>query len=309
MTARSFSRARTSVFGLMLATACLAIAGVLAMFAAPPGTPMSGALSGVCIVAFAAVAGFSLWVSMEATACAQVLGEGKGGHGWAQLIAWVCAIFTGLVSIAGAHLGYAVITEAPNDLPPMWAVDIGGLGLAFVKPGMSFVIEACVSADRIDVEARDLLLEARDQRIRELERECRDLREGRASAPSAPARSTGPINLAEARAKAAAKKKRLQQARAALAGGLAASVGVGDLAAAAEIANPTPIEESLERPQRSGYIPTMVEIEDARAALHRRGILASSRSVSRYLGCTRQRLAEVWPKGTPLDVNLTPLAL
>ncbi|HRE43925.1 MAG TPA: hypothetical protein PKY87_08120, partial [Terricaulis sp.] len=62
-------------------------------------------------------------------------------HKWpAFVIAVIVAVVTGLVSLAGAHLAWAVLSGQPDELPGWDAVHAAGLALAFVKPAQSFVI-------------------------------------------------------------------------------------------------------------------------------------------------------------------------
>lgn len=145
-----FKREQLAVDGLTLATGVLVVFGILAMFAAEPDTPLADAMFVICLIAFATLAGLSLWVSQAAAACAQILDDAP----WARGTAWACAAFTGVVSMVGPHLAFAVLTDQPEQLPPMWAVDIAGALLAGVKPAMAFVIRACRSKAQREEQAR-----------------------------------------------------------------------------------------------------------------------------------------------------------
>jgi len=127
------------VWGLLGATAALAVAGIAARFL-PLDAADAKALEGFCVLALAGVAGFSLAVANSAaTAISALAGKGKP---IALGLAVIVAIITGLVSLAGVHLAWAVLTGQPDALPSWDAVHAAGFALAFVKPAQSFVIGA-----------------------------------------------------------------------------------------------------------------------------------------------------------------------
>lgn len=141
MDARAITWANRFVWGLVLSTAALAVAGIAAMFLDLPAEWV-GRLEAVCVIALACVAGFALGVANSAAAAMRSLAGDKETIA-AFWLALVVAGLTGLVSLVGVHIGWAVLTDAPQQLPSWEAVDAAGLGLAFVKPAMSYVIAAC----------------------------------------------------------------------------------------------------------------------------------------------------------------------
>lgn len=180
--ARAFFWSRAAVGGLVISTASLAVVGVCAMFLDLP-PDWAAFVRAVCVVSFACVAGFALGVAQVATAAAQTL-QGKPEFLTAFKLALWCAVLTGCVSLAGVHLGWSLLTGHTDALPPWWAVDLGGLGLAFVKPAMSFVIEACVTVDRAEIKVAEDAVTARLDAIAAEERAARRVRAEPTPAPS-----------------------------------------------------------------------------------------------------------------------------
>jgi hypothetical protein len=171
MEARDFKFAKRSVTGLTIATGAMAFAGVLSLF----GEMFAAAapvLRAVCIFAFAFIAVFALCVSQAASSCAMLL---KGDeHRAVRYTAWVIAFMTALVSVGGGYLAEGVLKGHPPSLPPLLAMIAGSLALAFVKPAMAGIITACEELQRVVEKARDVLLETKEARITELERQLRE---------------------------------------------------------------------------------------------------------------------------------------
>lgn len=183
MATRTFKRERLAVDALIGATAVLCVAGVAVQFMPLPedsAARVRAALTLVCTVAFAGVAGFSLWVANGAAACAQILAKHHGVEARQSFAFWIaltCAAATGLVSVVGVHLGWMILIDERQALPPIVAIDAAGFALAFVKVAMGFVIEACERIADAEAQQHDALLDMRARRIAELETEVRRLKE------------------------------------------------------------------------------------------------------------------------------------
>jgi len=324
---RSFFWSRVFVGGLVVCCAVLAVGGFLATFAILPA-PWPSALRWLCVLAFAGVAGFSLGVAQMATAMAQAL-QGRPEHLIAFRLAIACAVLCGLVSLAGVHLGWCLISGRRDGLPEWWVVDIAGALLGAVKPAMTFVIEACRSASRADVAAAKAAADALDraaaERAADADRQA-SLRRAelaaRAPAAAADAATDAPEKAATAAPVASLAAERAKRASAgqgackgsgkaqggAHRGGAlkaavaaAATLSAASAPALAHEAAAAPLSQPAATPARpAGYLPSLDEIEQAREALHRRGIVPAFRSVAGHIGCSRHAVAKVWPKGVPL---------
>lgn len=297
MQERSFIRAEASVLGLVVSTAALAVAGVLA-FGPDPASQLGLSLKQACVIAFAGVIGFALWVSMAATQLAAIL-KGRAEHQVALKLAVGVAILCGMVSVAGAHLGFAVFRGAPESLPAWWAVDLGGLGLGFVKPAMAFVIQAGREVSRAEIAANEAheAAEARAAADRSLAADAAARAERLALAAPAPAQIAAPSPAPKPKPKPKVNRgARVAMAAAAVLTPAAAGVAFADQA-------PAPISQTEIQAKPTGYRPSVDEIEQAREQLHRRGIVCSTRTVAAQIGCSRQALSKVWPKGVPLAFN------
>jgi len=170
MEARDFKFAKFAVWGLLICTGVLTFAGVMSLFGDMfEGT--AGPIKTVCILAFGGIAVFALAVCQAAAACAIYLKPGA-----ARNVAWVIAIVTALVSVAGVYLGDAVLNNHPASLPPIEAMICGAVALAMTKPAMSAIIMSCEMQAGVEAEARDALLTAKDERIAALERELQAAR-------------------------------------------------------------------------------------------------------------------------------------
>lgn len=138
--ARSFVLARWLVAALVVCTALLTVSGIAAQYF-DLGPEWNARLEMACAASFAGIAVFALATSQVAAAMAQTLSKSKE-HKLAFRMAAGCTLVTGAISVGGAHMGALVLGLNPV------LVDIGGLLLAFVKPCMSFVAEACDEIER-----------------------------------------------------------------------------------------------------------------------------------------------------------------
>ncbi len=273
----------------------MAVVGILTMFNALPDD-LVPFMRFVLIVAAAGVAAFALITAQMATAMAQVL-LGSDEHRLALKLSIACALLCGLVSLAGVHLGWAVLSNHPEDLPPWWAVDLGGLGLMFVKPAQAFVIEACraVERDRLnalhaaDAERQDKAAERRAK----LESDALERRRLEAAKNDTPPSSI--VRLSDVRPK----PHKGRRVVAAVMTGAAALTGAHGAAAV----QPPQIEQAAQRPPEHRR-PSMDEIDTAREALHARGQTPSYRTVAEHLCVRLCDVRAVWPKGKSFAIQV-----
>lgn len=200
---RDLSFARACILGLVLATAALAVAGIIAMFLVDLPAPWPGRLYGLCVIAFAAVALFALGVAQAAAAAAAVLiGRPEKKFRAAFWIATGCAALCGMTSAAGVHLGWAILTDARDALPSPALIDAAGVLLAFTKPLMGFVIQCVEEVGRLEAKDAD---DARLAAARALDLASA---QARVHAAAEAANDSAPLQVARARpsqARAAAK--------------------------------------------------------------------------------------------------------
>lgn len=144
---RSFVLARWLVAALVFCTALLTVSGIASQYF-DLGPEWNPRLKMACAASFAGIAVFSLATSQVAASMAQTLSKSEH-HVAAFRMAVGCTLVTGAISVGGAHMGAIVL-----GLDPL-LVDIGGLCLAFVKPCMSFVAEACDEIEKAAKLAED----------------------------------------------------------------------------------------------------------------------------------------------------------
>lgn len=293
MDKRDFWLAKLSVGGLLISTAVLVVAGVLSLFGQIIGD-WAPILKASCILGFAGIAGFALWVAQSAASCAQVL-DGEEYTG-ARRTAYFCAGITGAVSLAGVYLGDAVLNGHPVTLPPIETMLVAGFFLAYIKPAMTFVITACESKERGRVDATDAIVQAKDARIATLERELRDLTRRLGAAESVSPEPSQPTNVEVLDRRRPRGGKGLGTAVAATAAALT------PLAATAHEAQPAAIVQAAERAPEARQ-PALEEIEDARYQLNLRGVRPSLRTVAAHLNVRKCDIEAVWPKGVPLAIS------
>lgn len=138
--ARSFVLARWLVAALVVCTALLTVSGIAAQYF-DLGPKWNSIIRMCCAASFAGIAVFALATSQVAASMAQTLSK-SDGHKLAFRMAVACTLVTGAISVGGAHMGAVAL-----GLDPL-LVDIGGFLLAFVKPSMSYVSEACAEIAR-----------------------------------------------------------------------------------------------------------------------------------------------------------------
>lgn len=289
MKERDFTLAKASVWGVLIGTFILVVAGVLSLFrdVIPEAAPL---LKGACILGFAIIAGFALAVAQSAAACAAFLPKGSRG------LAYACAGITGLVSIAGVYLGDSILSDQPASMPPLWAMLIGALALAFIKPAMANVIAACEVHQGLASASFDAVIGAKDARIATLERELRDLTRRLGASESAAPEPSQPTNVEVLDKRRPRGGKGLGTAVAATAAALT------PLAANAHEAQPAAIVQAAERAPEARQ-PALEEIEDARYQLNLRGVRPSLRTVAAHLNVRKCDIEAVWPKGVPLAIS------
>lgn len=288
MKERSFIWSRVFLIGLVVSTAVLTVAGVLATyFVALLPDGWEATLTLICAAAFAGIAGFAMATSQMAAAMAQTL-KGRAGQRVAFWMAVGCAVATGLISVGGVHLGAGVL-----GLDPLW-LDIAGGALVIVKPSMAFITQACrdaVAADAAAAEAAEHALDrAASERSANADREVLLARlkqqpsgEGALPAPANDERPALPTPTRRARRP----KRRNRTARAAAAGVIATASALGGAAAFAE-APPAIVRADATPPRPAGYTPTLDEVEQAREALARRNLAPTQQAIADHIGCTRK---------------------
>jgi len=161
---RTFFWSRFVVLGLLASTAALAVVGVCAAYLDLPADA-GDAVRRICVIAFAAVAGFALTVAQSAAALLPTL-KGKPDRAAGFWIAVFCAVLCGLVSLVGVWLGHGVLTGHVKQIAEGLII-AGGLGLTFVKPAMSYVIAECEAVDKEDAKADGAAEDARLERAAE----------------------------------------------------------------------------------------------------------------------------------------------
>lgn len=229
----TFRFAKAALWGLVICTGALAVLGVLSLFG-------DGA-RGPIIAAFAGMVFCSLCVSQVAAACAQQL---TAKTPVARFLAYLCAAVTGLASVAGVFLGDAVLRGDHPQLPPVAFMIAGGFVLSFVKQAMSFVIAACERQARAEAKSDDNVIQVKDARIAELERELAQAKKASQDKPVAQA----PVN-----------RRATRHAARSLARAIASEKPVGQSGRVA----PVEVEEC----QTEFRDVTMTEIEDACRAI------------------------------------------
>lgn len=189
MKERDFTLAKLSVRGMLAGTFVLVVAGVLSMFGevVPAAVPY---LKGACIVGFTIIAAFALAVAQSAAACAAFLPRGERG------LAYTIAFITGGVSVLGVILADAVLGNHPASMPSLWVMVPAAFALAFVKPAMANVVAACEVQEGVRIQERDIVLQAKDERIAELERLLRDIKRDIASLPAPTLRNKDGMDFA-----------------------------------------------------------------------------------------------------------------
>lgn len=140
--ARSFILARWLVAALVVCTALLTVSGIAAQYF-DLGPDWNTRLEMACATSFAGIAVFALATSQVAASMAQTLSK-SAEHRIAFRMAIGCTLVTAAISVGGAHMGAIVLGLDP------FLVDAAGLCLAFVKPCMSFVSEACAEIARAE---------------------------------------------------------------------------------------------------------------------------------------------------------------
>lgn len=305
MKPRTFHWSNAAVLGLLFCDVALCVSGTFTALRQHELTPdQVGAAKFVCVLAFAGVAGFSLAVTQAAASVGQYLhGRGKG---FAEAMAWSCAVACALVSVFGMQLAGALLNGEETFKLDAVALAAAGFFMTFVKPAMGVALSAARDvSDELAAAAKeraDAADRASSERSAQADRDANTERariaaeaSARAAAESAPAGNVA--NLADARAKKKPRPANGRRAAAAAAGAIVAVTGAGATQAAAE---PAAIVRPAVEAKPVGYTPSMEEIEQAREALHRRGVNPAFKSVAAHIGCSRQAVAKVWPKGAPL---------
>lgn len=260
MDKRTFTFAKVTTWGLLISTGAIAFVGVLAMNIAEFPEALD-AFKFVCIVGFALVVLFALCVSQAAAACALYLkGPDYRRSRWGAIgISGV----TSTVSLAGGLLGHALVAGHPLAMPPMPAMFCGLLALMFVKPGMAAVIMACEERADGVAGARDIVLEVKDKRINDLEREVSELKKALRDKPEPVARASASASRA-----------------------VAAALKGQHPTGPSRRAEP----QSNERVEADFRTPTLDELKTACEALFRRDTTPSLRLVANECGVPKSRI-------------------
>lgn len=143
MNKRTFHWSNAVVIGLLACDVALTVSGALSHL-------MQGELAAadlslarwVCVMAFAGVTGFALGVTQAAASAAQML-HGKPEHVFARRLAWICALLCAGVSVFGVEMAGDLLTGETTVRLDRTLLLAAGLGLAGIKPAMSFVLNAC----------------------------------------------------------------------------------------------------------------------------------------------------------------------
>ena len=147
-------------WGLTISGGALAVVSVLAYFL-PDTIIKPDAARLLCVIAFAAMVGFSV-ACANCTAAAAQHAISRQGHFYAATFwpAIACTLGFCVTTGIGVHLGWVLMTQgiASHDLPDARLVNGAAVFIALAKPGMNWIIEGRKAIDkdeRAEAEAKE----------------------------------------------------------------------------------------------------------------------------------------------------------
>lgn len=170
---RSYAWSYLLSWGLTISGGALAVVSVLAYFL-PASMVDPDATRLLCVIAFAAMVGFSVACANCTAAAAQHAISRRRKYPAVLWPALLCTLGFCLASGIGVHLGWALMTQGvtAHDLPDAWVVNSAAIFIALAKPAMNWIIEGRKGIDRDDAAeaqiAEDARLDAARQRDRDI---------------------------------------------------------------------------------------------------------------------------------------------
>lgn len=162
-------------FGLTASGGALAVVSVLAYFMPATLIPTDAARL-LCVIAFAAMVGFSVACANCTAAAAQhALSRPERFYAWTFWPALICTLGFCVTTGIGVHLGWSLMTRGitSHELPDARIVTGAAVFIALAKPAMNWIIEGRKIIDKDASDAAETVENARLDAIRKAEIEAR----------------------------------------------------------------------------------------------------------------------------------------